>query len=138
MCMPPLMRSEVALALPVTIGGMPVWSVTLVSTCTRSPPMYHDSGSAFAVLSTAARHRPAPLASSFKLIVSSLGGYQSACSVTAACAAGNRSNMGEAHNRAVIRGGVMRPLTLSLLLLAGCASVTPESLQRMPIAQVCY
>ena len=32
----------------------------------------------------------------------------------------------------------MRPLTLSLLLLAGCASVTPESLQRMPIAQVCY
>jgi len=32
----------------------------------------------------------------------------------------------------------MRYIPLCLVVLAGCASVTPESLQRMPIAQVCY
>ena len=32
----------------------------------------------------------------------------------------------------------MRLFTVSLLLLAGCAAVTPQSLQKMPIAEVCY
>jgi len=33
----------------------------------------------------------------------------------------------------------MRTLPLVVVLLAGCATkVTPESLQRMPIAEVCY
>jgi hypothetical protein len=33
----------------------------------------------------------------------------------------------------------MRTIPLALFLLAGCATmVTPESLQRMPIAEVCY
>ena len=33
----------------------------------------------------------------------------------------------------------MRYIPLCLVLLAGCATqVTPESLQRMPIAEVCY
>jgi len=33
----------------------------------------------------------------------------------------------------------MRTIPLALVLLAGCATkVTPESLQRMPIAEVCY
>ena len=32
----------------------------------------------------------------------------------------------------------MRLLTVLLVLLAGCASVTPQSLQKMPIAEVCY
>ena len=33
----------------------------------------------------------------------------------------------------------MRTIPLALVLLVGCATkVTPESLQRMPIAEVCY
>lgn len=32
----------------------------------------------------------------------------------------------------------MRYIPLCLILLAGCAGVTPQSLQRMPIAEVCY
>ena len=33
----------------------------------------------------------------------------------------------------------MRTIPLALVLVAGCATkVTPESLQRMPIAEVCY
>jgi len=32
----------------------------------------------------------------------------------------------------------MRYIPLCLVLLAGCASVTPESLQKMSIAEVCY
>jgi hypothetical protein len=32
----------------------------------------------------------------------------------------------------------MRYIPLCLAVLAGCASVTPESLQRLPIAEVCY
>src|SRR6202008_1018806 len=33
---------------------------------------------------------------------------------------------------------VMRYIPLCLVLLAGCASVTPESLQKMSIAEACY
>jgi len=32
----------------------------------------------------------------------------------------------------------MRYAPLCFAVLAGCASVTPQSLQRMPIAEVCY
>ena len=32
----------------------------------------------------------------------------------------------------------MRLIAISAAVLAGCASVTPQSLQRMPIAEVCY
>ncbi len=32
----------------------------------------------------------------------------------------------------------MRYIPLCLLLLAGCASVTPEKMRSMPIAEVCY
>ena len=32
----------------------------------------------------------------------------------------------------------MRLIAISAAMLAGCAAVTPQSLQKMPIAEVCY